>query len=90
VYALYTLTHKEYTHMGDTLSIRVPTEVKASLEKLAASTGRSKSYLALDALKAYLAEQSWQIAETEQAVKEADAGDFAEPAEVEKLLAKWQ
>jgi predicted transcriptional regulator len=40
-----------------TLTIRISPETKARLEKLAQKHGRSKSYLALQALDRYLAER---------------------------------
>ena len=50
---------------------------KAQLERLKAlalSTKRSKSFLAAEALDAYLAAQEWQIAAICEAVDAADAG----------------
>ena len=75
--------------MDSTLSIRVPGDVKDALERLAKATGRSRSRLAMEAIKEYLAEQAWQLAEIEQAIKEADAGDFASSDEVRATLQKW-
>ncbi len=75
--------------MDTTLTIRLPDDTKQSLERLAGATGRTKSYLALEAIRRYLDEEAWQIAEIQQAVAEADARDFATPAEVKKVLKKW-
>lgn len=76
--------------MDSTLSIRVPADMKESLERLAQATGRSKSWLASEAIREYLAEQAWQVPEIEQAVKEANAGDFASDAEVRATVEKWR
>lgn len=76
--------------MDSTLSIRVPGDLKESLERLARATGRSKSWLASEAIKEYLADQSWQVGEIEQAVKEADAGDFATDEAVRATVGKWR
>ncbi len=75
--------------MDTTLTIHLPDDTKLLLEKLADATGRTKSYLALDAIRRYLNEEAWQIAEIQQAVAEADAGNFATPTEVKKVLKKW-
>jgi predicted transcriptional regulator len=75
--------------MDATLTIRLPEEIKQSLDRLADATGRTKSYLALDAIQRYLEQEAWQVAEIQQAVKEADAEDFATPTEVKRLLRKW-
>lgn len=75
--------------MDATLTIRLSEEIKQSLDRLAEATGRTKSYLALDAIQRYLEQEAWQVAEIQQALKEADAGDFATSAEVRRVLRKW-
>ncbi|MGI8895457.1 MAG: CopG family ribbon-helix-helix protein [Casimicrobiaceae bacterium] len=70
------------------LNFRVPPKIKEQLEKLAEATGRSKTYLAVEALQSYLDEQAWQIADIRQGIKEADALDFATPKEVAALKKK--
>jgi len=60
-----------------------------TLASLAKATGRSKSFLAIDALRDYLAREAWQIAEIQRALEEADAGDFATDEEVEATFRKW-
>jgi len=73
-----------------TMSFRLPDELADTLENLAKATGRTKSFLALDALKEYLARESWQIADLQRAVEEADAGDFATDTEVASVMRKWK
>ena len=75
--------------MDTTLSIRLPDDTKRQLEELAEATGRSKSFLAVDAIRRYLEQEAWQIAEIRQALNEADAEDFATSSEVKKVLRKW-
>ncbi len=53
---------------SETVTIRLPAEVKGKLEALAVSTNRSKSWLAAQAIAAYVEEQSWQIQQIEEAV----------------------
>lgn len=72
-----------------TLNIRLPKSIHTRLSDLTESTGRSKSYLALEALEAYLDQQAWQIHDIEEALKEADRGEFASREEVSKLFAKY-
>jgi predicted transcriptional regulator len=76
--------------MTTNLTVRLESSVKKLLDKLARSTGRSRSYLAQDALRRYVEEEAWQIAQIEKAVKESDAGDFASDAEVTSTLKKWR
>ncbi|MGH2519004.1 MAG: CopG family ribbon-helix-helix protein [Chloroflexota bacterium] len=71
-----------------TFTLRLPSELKERLEQLAQAAGRSKAFLALDAVQRYVEMESWQIAEIRQAVKEADAGDFASGGEVEATVTR--
>ncbi len=43
-----------------------------------------------EAIRTYIDLNEWQIAEIKAALKEADAGDFATPEEVEKVMNKWR
>jgi predicted transcriptional regulator len=70
------------------MSLRVPDDLAETLASLAKATGRTKSYLAVDALREYVEREAWQIAKIQKAVKEADAGDFASDEEVAALRAK--
>lgn len=72
------------------MSVRLPDELSKQLEALAAATGRTKSFLAGQAIRDFVEREAWQIAEIEQALREADAGDFASDDEVSALSAKWQ
>jgi len=71
-----------------TISVRVPTEMRQRLERLAEATGRSKSYLATEALREYLRREAWQVAAIKKGVEAADKGEFASAAEVAKRFAK--
>jgi predicted transcriptional regulator len=71
------------------LTLRVPEEIKAKLDKLARATHRSKSFLAEEAIARYIDLEAWQIGEIEQAIQEADRGDFANPSDLADLLKKY-
>ncbi|WMN19178.1 ribbon-helix-helix protein, CopG family [Pseudomonas piscis] len=71
------------------MSLRLPDEMAETLALLAKATGRSKSFLAVDALREYLAREAWQIEEIQKALGEADAGDFASTEEVAAITGKW-
>ena len=72
-----------------TLTLRVPTEVKERLDRLADATHRSKSYLAGEAIRQYLDLEAWQIGEIQQAIKEADANDFATDTDIDAVVRKY-
>ncbi|MEI7286182.1 CopG family ribbon-helix-helix protein [Pectobacterium carotovorum] len=55
---------------------------------LAKVTGCTHSFLAGQAIEDYLAREAWQIAEIEQAIKEADADDFVSSDEMNNLFKK--
>lgn len=76
--------------MASTMSLRLDDEVKERLEKLADATQRSKSFLAAEAIRAYVETNEWQIGEIRKAVKEANAGDFASEADVRAVAKKWK
>jgi predicted transcriptional regulator len=71
------------------VTVRLPAEIKDRLDRLAKATARSRSWLALDAVRTYLELQEWQIQEIEAGICEADSGDLASEAEVEAVRAKW-
>ncbi len=74
-----------------TITIRLPEELKNKLQNLAHATGRSKSFLALEAIQAYVESESWQIQAIEEALYEADQPDakFAEHEKVATWLKSW-
>lgn len=76
--------------MSTTMTVRLDAEVKERLEKLAASTERSKSFLAAEAIRAFVENNEWQVAEIKDALREADAGDFASDREMAALARKWK
>ena len=71
------------------MPLRLPDEIANTLASLSKATGRSKSFLAVDALREYLAREAWQIEELQKALIEADEGDFASAEEVNAVAEKW-
>ncbi|MBF0632853.1 MAG: CopG family ribbon-helix-helix protein [Magnetococcales bacterium] len=75
-----------------TLSVRISDDLKDGLSRLAESTGRTKSFLANEALRRYLKQESWQIQaiqETVQNVETASEDAFIAHESVEQWLASW-
>lgn len=71
------------------LTLRLNTDTKDKLDKLASATHRTKSFLAAEAINRYLEIETWQIAEIEQALIEADAKDFASDEQVAMVASKY-
>ena len=55
----------------------------------AALTHRSQPFLGSDAIRRYVGLKSWQIAEIQQAITEADGDDFASDDEFNAVVAKY-
>lgn len=72
-----------------TLNVRIPADMHDGIETLARSTGRTKSYLALEAIRDFLERERWQIADIHEGMAEADRGEFASDAEVAATFAKY-
>jgi len=76
--------------MSTTMTIRLEDEVRDRLDQLAEATQRSKSFLAAEAIRAFVETNEWQIREIRAALREADAGDFASDKELAALSRKWK
>jgi predicted transcriptional regulator len=75
--------------VSETLSIRIDTATKIRLDALARQLKRSKSFLAAEAIAAYVESEEWQLAETEAGKSELDSGQFASHEKVSKWLNSW-
>ncbi len=76
--------------MSITMTLRLEDDIKTRLDVLAGATQRSKSFLAAEAIRDYVETHEWQIQQTQLALVEADAGDFASDDEVTALACKWR
>ncbi len=65
------------------IPVRMAEEYKVQLDALAAATGRSRNHHVAEAVRRYLAEESWQVAKIRQGLAEADADLGYEQDEIE-------
>lgn len=72
-----------------TFTVRIEPEVKKRLEKLAKSTGRSRSFLAAEALNEYLDVNEWQVAGVREAIASLDRGEGVTHEEVKAWVKSW-
>lgn len=72
------------------LTLRLDPMLKKRLDRLSRAMSRSRSFVAAEAIREYVALNDWQIEETQKAIREADAGDFASEAELKRFAAKWK
>ena len=75
--------------MTETLSTRVDATVKKRLEALAKRSRRSKSFLAAEAIAAYVRAEEWQLGEIQQGLEELDAGHAVSHERVSTWLRSW-
>ena len=87
---MYTIDYGATNPMpSTTFTVRVETDVKKRLEKLAKSTGRSRSFLTAEALNTYLDVNEWQVAGIKQAVESLDRGEGVSHKEVKDWVGSW-
>lgn len=70
--------------VSEQISLRISKESKEKLELLAKSTGRSKNFLAQDAIDKYLELESWQISAIQEGIKQINDGQFVSIDDVKK------
>jgi len=72
-----------------TVSVRIDAVIKKRLEKLAKSTGRSRSFLAAEAINEYLDSNEWQVTGIQKAVASLDRGEGVPHERVREWVDSW-
>ena len=75
--------------MSTTLSVRIDAATKKQLEALARRTRRSKSFLAAEAIAAFVDAESWQLDEVQGGLRELDEGRGVAHEDVSTWLRSW-
>ena len=75
--------------MSTTLSVRIDVDTKKRLEALAKRARRSKSFLAAEAIAAFVDAESWQLGEIQIGLKELDEGRGVPHKDVANSLRSW-
>ncbi len=75
--------------MTTTLSVRIDSGTKKRLEALAKRARRSKSFLAAEAISAFVEAESWQLDEMQAGIDELDEGRGIHHKEVATWLGSW-
>jgi predicted transcriptional regulator len=75
--------------MSSVLSVRIDKKTKKDLEALAKHARRSKSFLAAEAITAFVESERWQLAEIERSLGELDRGRSVAHADVATWLRSW-
>lgn len=69
-----------------TVCVHIDPTVQKRLAKLAKSTGRSRSFLAAEAINEYLDFNEWQVAGIEKAMASLDRGDGVSHGRVQEWV----
>jgi len=72
-----------------TVSVRINLAAKKRLEKLAKSTGRSRSFLAAEAINGYLDLNEWQVAGVQKAIASLDRGEGIPHQRITEWVNSW-
>ena len=75
--------------MTETLSIRIDSGTKKRLDALAKRSKRSKSFLAAEAIAAYVESEEWQFVEIHAGIAELDAGKGVSHEKVSDWVNSW-
>jgi RHH-type transcriptional regulator, rel operon repressor / antitoxin RelB len=71
------------------LSVRIDSATKKRLEALAKRARRSKSFLAAEAIAAYVEAEKWQLDEIQAGLQGLDKGRTVAHKDVSKWLRSW-
>jgi predicted transcriptional regulator len=72
-----------------TVSVRIDPAIKKRLEKLAKSTGRSRSFLAAEAINDYLDLNEWQVIGIQKAVASLDRSEGVSHERAKEWVNSW-
>jgi RHH-type transcriptional regulator, rel operon repressor / antitoxin RelB len=75
--------------MTETLSIRIDPNTKKRLDALSRRSKRSKSFLAAEAITAYVESEEWQFGELQAGIAELESGRVVSHERVSKWLNSW-
>jgi len=75
--------------MTEILSIRIDANTKKKLDALSRRSKRSKSFLAAEAITAYVDAEAWQLGEIRAGLIDLDAGKTVSHDRVAKWLSSW-
>ncbi|MBZ5759065.1 MULTISPECIES: CopG family ribbon-helix-helix protein [Rhizobium] len=71
------------------LFVDLSDDTKQRLDRLSKAIDRSATSITAEALELYLAQQEWQIAAVDEAVRRADRGGFVSHEAIMSWLGSW-
>jgi len=73
----------------ETLSIRIDSDTKRRLDSLSRRSKRSRSFLAAEAIAAYVESEEWQLGEIQAGITELESGQEVSHEKIAKWLRSW-
>lgn len=70
-------------------TLQLPDETLSKLDLLAKKLDRSPASVAAQAIEDFVRLEEWRVREIEAGLIEAEAGDFASPEEVERVIERF-
>ena len=71
------------------ISFRVSNpDVLAALDSIGKALDRDRSYMINEAMETFIELNSWQVAQIQAGLKEADEGQFAPQSEIDEMLGR--
>ncbi len=80
------LQRKGVTMASEQFSLRLSKKTKDMLQALADATGRTKAFLAQDAIERYLELESWQIKSIQDGIKNVEEGNTVS---IDNIKEEW-
>ena len=75
--------------MTKTLSVRLPDELSQQLATLADASCRTKSFCAIEAIRDYVKNESWQLQAIEEGLKDVKNGYLLDHSKVKDWVESW-
>lgn len=73
----------------EAFSVRTDKKTVKQLDKLAKQMDRSRNYLVNQAIEQLLELHSWQDGQVKEGIRAADAGEFADGSEIDRIFGKY-
>ena len=73
---------------AETLTVRIDAKMRETIDEIAASQDRDRSYIVKEALRAYLDFYQWQTEHFKKGMRAADEGRFASEEQVLQTMAR--
>ena len=73
-----------------TISFRIDADTVQALDEVAKALDRDRTYVLNEAVRNYLEVQQWQIEQIKEGIRQADAGQVIDHAEVKRIVKTWR